>query len=317
MAQRPLVIVNQIDAEFGECLRGLPQAPQVIDHLDADFPWEIPPAAQALVTRALPAWRRAPDTQPWALPDLGWVQTYSAGIEIYPKWLLAGREVSCGRGLTSPQIAEYVLAAILRVEKNLEGLRVRSPSDWKDMAVGAIEGKCLGLIGFGSIGQEIAHRARAFGMKIMALRRGDWPDPPDRLRPARDLAEIMAVSDHLVLATPLTPDTAGMIGADALSLAKPGQHLINISRGGVLDQEALIAALDSGRLAQATLDVTTPEPLPEGHPLWSHPKVLLTPHVSYKGGVERQRFLSKVAHNLNAYLEGRPLLDAVDLERGY
>ncbi|MCR8547490.1 glyoxylate reductase (NADP(+)) [Salipiger sp. P9] len=315
MTQPPLTIVNQINAEFGAFLAGLDGAPRVIDQAGTDRPWELPEETDVLFTRAR-GWRAAPDTPP-ALPRLKWVQTYSAGIENYPDWLKNGRIVTTGRGLTSPQIAEYVLAAMLRVEKDLDRLRARSPADWTESPLGTLEGKTLGVVGYGAIGQEVVQRAAGFGMRILASRRSAWTSPDPRVTACADARAVVAESDHLVLALPLTDQTRRSFDAEMFALARPGQHLVNVSRGGIVDQEALMAALDSGRLSFATLDVTDPEPLPEGHPLWTHPKVLLTPHVSYIGGPEMARFRTKTRDNLRAFLAGTPMTDVVSLDRGY
>ncbi|MEI4472425.1 NAD(P)-dependent oxidoreductase [Frigidibacter sp. MR17.24] len=310
------VIINQINPAFGAALAAHPSAPRVIDHLDSARPWDLPEGAEILITRALPAWRGAAPTAA-DLGSLKWEQTYSAGVEIYPAWLTEGRLLTCGRGLNSDQIGEYALAAMLRIEKDLSALRVTARAAWKDAPVGSLRGKVLGLIGFGAIGRETATRARAFGMQVLVSRRGPWVSDEPGITACASPAEVIAAADHLVIAAPLTPQTQGLVDAALLARAKPGLHLVNVSRGGLVDQEALIDALDSGRLAAATLDVTTPEPLPEGHPLWTHPKVLLTPHISYKGGDDETRFRAKVLANLDAYLGGREMIDLVDSGRGY
>lgn len=315
MTQGP-VIAQHIDAEFGQILAAHPCRPTVIDLTDDDHPWQIPPETRILVTRAMAGWRAAPAIAP-PLPELQWVQTFSAGIEIYPDWLKQGRILTNGRGITSPAIAEYVLAAILRHEKRLDDIRARSPDDWHESDLGGLDGKCLGLIGYGSIGQEIAKRARAFGMTIRASRNGPWFSDTEDVIACATPAEVIGAADHLVIAAPLTDATRNLVDARLLAQARPGLHLVNIARGGLVDQAALIAALDAGRIAFATLDVTAPEPLPPGDPLWSHPKVLLTPHVSYRGGAEKARFARKVLANLDAWLAQRPMIDVVDLARGY
>ncbi|MBO0906241.1 glyoxylate reductase (NADP(+)) [Jiella sp. MQZ13P-4] len=310
------VIVNQIDAAFSRVLAGHRSRPRVIEHFDAERPWTLPESAEILVTRAMGAWRSTPGD--WTPPPrLAWVQTYSAGVDIYPPALMAGRLVTCGRGLTSPQIAEYVLAAILRFEKRLDEVRARSPADWIDREIGAIEGKCLGLLGYGSIGREVARRAAAFGMEIRVCRNGPWTSDDPIVRPCASPAELVALADHLVLAVPSTPATRGMVDAGLLGQARPGLHLVNVSRGAVLDHDALLAAIDAGRIAGATLDVTAPEPLPAGHPLWTRPGVLLTPHLSFKGGREAERFAARVTANIDAYLASAPMQDLVDQRRGY
>ncbi|WP_434287526.1 NAD(P)-dependent oxidoreductase [Celeribacter sp. SCSIO 80788] len=310
------VIVNQIDPEFGQTLSAHPSLPRVIDHFDRDRPWDLPEDADVLVTRAFRSWLNAPETHD--LPALKWVQTFSTGIEIYPDWLMRDRVVTNGRGLTAPQIAEYVLAAMLLVEKDIYGARTTSLDDWGTRVFGTLEGKTLGLIGYGAIGEAVAKRARAFDMKILACRRGTWREVPEGITPCTTPEEVMTGSDHVVIAMPLTPETSGMVDAALLSHAKPGLHLLNVARGALVDQGALLRALDAGQLGKATLDVTHPEPPTAEDPIWTHPKVLLTPHESYKGGLsERARFERKTLANLDAWLAGRPMLDVVDPTRGY
>lgn len=315
MSKNPFVIVNQIDRAFGDFLRGLDCAPTVIDTEDPERPWIIPPTTDVLITRGR-GWQGAPTDAP-DMPRLRWVQTFSAGVEIYPDWLKAGRVVTTGRGLTAPQIAEYVLAAMLRIERRIDEIRARSAADWVDPVLGTLEGKTLGLIGFGAIGQEIVRRVSGFGMQIVASRRGGWATAVPGVTGCNSAVEVVEQADHLVLALPLTQETRGMFGEATFSRARPGQHFINISRGGLVDQAALISALDTGRLGFATLDVTDPEPLPDGHPLYSHENVLITPHVSYVGAPEAARFQAKVAANVRAFLDGTQMTDVVTPELGY
>jgi phosphoglycerate dehydrogenase-like enzyme len=238
-------------------------------------------------------------------------------IERFPQWLLRGRLVGCGRGQTSSQIAEFVLAAMLLREKRLDEVRAHSPKNWVKSPIGTLEHKTLGILGFGAIGTEVARRATPFGINIVACRRGEWAEIPEGVTPLSDPAAVLSVSDHAVIALPLTGLTRGSIDGKVLRSAKPGLHLINVSRGAILKQEDLIEALDEGVVGFATLDVTDPEPLPEGHSLWSHGRVFLTPHISFMGGDPFGRFLEKTLSNLADYVDGRPLRDLVDVKRGY
>jgi len=234
-----------------------------------------------LVTGGFAAWTQTP--RDWQFPDtLKWVQSQTTGIEIYPPALLRDRIMTCGRGLNAVPIAEFVFAAMLRIEKRLEETRAQSQIDWRRHDIGRLHGKTLGLVGYGTIGQAIARRALAFDMRVVVSRRTPWQGESSII--AADIASVFAAADHLVIAAPLTPETEGMIGKTLLDGARPGLHLINISRGGLLDQDALVAALETGRVAQATLDVTTPEPLPDEHPLYAFPNVFISPHISWAGG---------------------------------
>ncbi|WP_133170152.1 NAD(P)-dependent oxidoreductase [Kumtagia ephedrae] len=313
--RRP-VIVNHLDAGFGRLVAAHPSQPVVVDDLSPAEPWRIDPEADILVTRMLPGWSRTPAGH--AFPDaLKWVQVLSTGVETYPPRLMQGRLVTCGRGLNAVPIAEFVFAAMLRIERGLEQTRARAEADWRGPhAVGRLHGRTLGLIGYGSIGKAIARRALAFDMRVLAHRRTPWQGD-DGIIACADPADVFAGADHLVIAAPLTPRTQGLVGAALLKAAKPGLHLVNISRAGLIDQEALVEALESGRIGHATLDVTTPEPLPDGHPLYRLPNVFVSPHISWCGGSSDADFHARFLANLDAHLAGAPLEGAVDPSRGY
>jgi phosphoglycerate dehydrogenase-like enzyme len=308
------VIINQVSEDFGAAIAAHASAPHVIDHIRPERPWELP-EGEILVTN-VSAWRNAPaDFLPPA--SLKWVQTETAGVDFYPASLKRHCMMSCGRGMNAVPIAEFVFAAMLRREKKLEENRALSQADWTRPTIGTLYGSRLGLIGFGSLGQAIADRAHAFGMHILANRRGAWLKIPPGLTPCVSPEDVVSQADHLVIAAPLTAETVGMIGSKLLSRAKPGLHLINISRGTLVDQEALLMALDEGNIGYATLDVTTPEPLPNGHPFYSHPKTFVSPHISWMGGERGGHFLNRFLDNLDAYVGGKPLGYLVDPDLGY
>ncbi len=309
------VIINQVGAEFGAAVAAHSSEPRVIDQIRPERPWEIPDEAEILVTN-VPAWRQTPAH---FLPPSGlrWVHTETTGVDFYPDSLKRHCLMTCGRGTHAVPIAEFVFAALLRREKKLEETRALKASDWIRPEIGTLNGRKLGLIGFGSLGQAVATRAIAFGMQVYASRRSRWTEVPAGVVPCDRPEDVVSAVDHLVVAAPLTDETAGMIDAAFLSLAKPHLHVINISRGALINQEALLEALDDDRLGYATLDVTSPEPLPDGHPLYSHPRVFISPHISWRGGGTGDHFLQRFLDNLDAYLENRPLKHAVDPLRGY
>ncbi len=206
--------------------------------------------------------------------------------------------MTCGRGLNALPIAEFVFAAILRAEKRLDETGARSEADWRRHDIGRLYGTTLGLVGYGSLGQAIARRALAFDMNVMVNRRTAWDG--ERGIAAAGIDENFAAADHLVIAAPRTSETEGTIGAELLGVAKQGLHLINTSRGGLVDQEALVAAFVAGDIGSATLDVTTPEPLPDGHPLYTLPNVFTSPHISWAGGDQDQAFQDRLVKNLDA-----------------
>jgi phosphoglycerate dehydrogenase-like enzyme len=330
VASRPLVVVNQLGAWLDPALAPFADRVRIVDgNREADRPWAID-GADILLTGPSRAWKVAPEQAP---PEWGagprWVQVASVGVDGFPAWLLRGRTVTCGRGDASVPIAEYVLAALLLHEKRLDALRPDGPESWNraEVAVkggsplGGLAGRVLGLAGYGAIGQAVAARARAFGMRVLAWRRGAWPVTgrgiEHDVEPVASLADLIEQADNLVLALPLTPETEGSVNAALLARAKPGLHLVNVARGRLMDQAALLAALESGRVGFATLDVTQPEPLPAGHPFYSHPGIRLTPHVSWSGAGVGRNLAQRVTTNLEHFLGGRPLLDRVDAVRGY
>jgi phosphoglycerate dehydrogenase-like enzyme len=313
-----LIIASQLEEGFNEALRALPVGPTVVAAPEAR-PWEAALSADILLARPSPAWRgarRAPAPPDWP-GRLRWLHSASAGIDFYPDWMLAVPVVSCGRGVASEEIADYVIAAIYSHTKNLEAVRARSLAEWRQTPLGRVAGSTVGVLGFGSIGQAVARRAMALGAEVVATRRRPLPSPIAGVRLVADVREAVAAADHLVLALPSTAETRNLVDAHLLSHAKPTAHLINIGRGAVLDQQALLDALNGGRLAFATLDVTEPEPLPEDHALWLHPRVRLTPHVSSNYTNVRHVLFRQVADSLERFARGEAPADLVDVQAGY
>jgi phosphoglycerate dehydrogenase-like enzyme len=265
-------------------------------------------------------------TLPWGTRNLGdvvtrgvrWVHSLSTGVDRFPIDLLPdGVTLTCSRGASAVPIAEFVLAAMLAFEKQLPDVWVREPpAQWAMADLGGLEGRTLGLIGAGGIATEVARRALPFGMRVCFVRRTDAP-PPLASMERRTLPEVLAAADHLVVAAPATAATRHLVGADALAGVKRGVHLINVSRGSLIDQAALLEALDSGRVAAATLDVADPEPLPAGHPLYAHPCVRLSPHVSWAAPGALDRLVASFIDNLRRYAAGEPLTGVVDRVEGY
>ena len=315
---RPPIIVNQLGAEVRAALVGHWSRPSIIDHPADRAAWELPPEADVLLTRPLAGWNKAPAAKPAGWPfGLRWIQTASTGIDFFPAWLLDGPVVTVGRGISADPIAEYVLAAILGFEKRIHDVRVRGRDHWKLSQLGSLSGKTVGIAGFGAIGRAVAERVTPFGVKIRVLRRSPWQYVPPGIQPVESIESLVELSDHLVLALPATSKTAHLIKADVLARANRSLHLINVARGRVIDQQALLRALDAGQLAGATLDVTDPEPPPEGDPIYSHPKVVLTPHISWTGGDDVKRLADKTLVNLDAYAHGVPLADVFDKDLEY
>ena len=225
--------------------------------------------------------------------------------------------MTCGRGVASDEIADYVISAIYHRAKDLEGARVRGLGEWRQIPLGRVTGSTVGIVGFGAIGQEVARRASGLGADVVAVRRRNLQSAVPGVQLLSSLTEVIAAADHIVLALPGTPATDKLINAAVLAHAKPTAHLVNIARGSVIDQAALLAALDGGKLDFATLDVTDPEPLPDGHPIYSHPKIRLTPHISSNYLAVRHRLFDKVAEDLSRFARGETPSDIVDAVAGY
>jgi phosphoglycerate dehydrogenase-like enzyme len=246
------------------------------------------------------------------------VHLAGTGIDSYPRELFDGRVVTNARGASAIPIAEFVLAAMLALEKRLPDTWISEPPEhWNFASLGWLNTRTLGLVGLGGIGVAIAERALPFGMRVRALRRRPEPSPVEGVEVVGSLEELLPEADHVVLAAPATLRTRHIINADALTLVKPGVHLVNIARGALVDQDALREALDDGRVAMATLDTVEPEPLPEGHWLYSHPKVRLSAHVSWASPAGMDRTLELFLDNLRRYAAGEPVQDVVDPDEGY
>lgn len=312
----PLLIAHQLPEPFQPLLASLPGG-VALQALPPATAWEVP--AQAEILFAVPPRGGnvvVPAQKPPGWPGrLRWLHAVSAGVDEFPPWAFEVPHVTCGRGSSSVAIAEFTLAALLAVEKRLPDIWINSAEAWLPKpSLGTLKGKTLGLLGFGSIGQEIAARALPFGMDILAFRRSSGTPPPGVHFAGLDT--VLASADHLVIALPLTTATTGLVGPAALAQVKPGVHLVNIARGRILDHDALLAALASGQVGTATLDVTDPEPLPPGHALYTHPRVRLSPHISW-GGSDRAVQGDLLRENLRRFLTGETLLNIVPPARGY
>jgi phosphoglycerate dehydrogenase-like enzyme len=254
------------------------------------------------------------------LPATGvqWVHLPGTGVDAIPPHVFDVPTVTCSRGVSAIPISEFVLGAMLAFEKDFPNVWLSEPPEsWNIAQLGELAGKTLGLVGLGGIGTAVARRAMAFDMRVRALRRNPGRNDVEGVETAKHLPDLLATADHLVLAAPATAATANMIDAAALAQCKPGVHLVNIARGTLVDQDALLAALDSGRVACASLDTVEPEPLPAGHWMYSHPKVRLSAHVSWSGPHAFDRIQRAFLENLRRFDAGEPLHGIVDPAEGY
>lgn len=309
-------IASQLDAGFNALLRERLPGVEVLD-LPRGLPQALPAGVQALLAAPHPALRDAAEPPPGWPFGLGFVQLVSSGLDFFPRWLLDGPPVASARGATASSIAEFALAAIFAAAKQLPELWIDNAGAWQQRPLASLAGSTLGLYGFGSIARELARKARALDMQVLALRRSAQPFGMDGVQRAADIHELFARADHLVLAAPATAETQQVVNRETLASARPGLHLINVARGSLVDQTALLQALDEGRLALASLDVTEPEPLPAGHPFYSHPRVRLSPHTSANTPQVYRNLAALLARNLERFQSGQPLENLVQAGRGY
>jgi len=302
-------VINQLGPKAGEAMRAAVPDVEVID-VGAD-----PPPSDLRADVLFGGW--GPHTLEYA-ERVGWVHLAGTGIDSFPRELFDGRTVTNARGASAIPIAEFVLAGMLAFEKHLPETWIEEPPEhWNFAPLGWLNTRTLGLVGLGGIGVAIAERALPFGMQVRALRRRPEPSPLEGVEVVGSLEELLPEADHLVLAAPATPRTRHLINSDTLALVKPGVHLVNIARGALVDQDALRVALDDGRVAMATLDTVDPEPLPEGHWMYSHPKVRLSAHVSWASPAGMDRTLEIFVDNLRRYSAGEQVLHVVDADEGY
>lgn len=262
-----------------------------------------------------------------AAPELKWVQIFSAGVErcLGSVAITEGRVVLTNmQKMSSPTIAEHAIAMLLALTRSLprfstamhEGAWANDRSGTAGMTT--IAGKTMLVLGLGGIGTEIARRASALGMRVIATRNSsrEGPDFVDHVGLSDEVLSLVADADVIVNSLPLTDATRGVVDARLFAAARRGTYFINVGRGATVDTDALLAALQNGQLAGAGLDVTDPEPLPADHPLWKAGNVIITPHVSARGS-DRRRHQLLLLENLKRYSAGEPLYNVVDPSRGY
>jgi len=333
------IVINQLGPAVSELIRDT--APQV--EIVEVPPGELPP--DGLHAEILFAPGRAPgrESERGSLSELcgygvRWVHVAGAGADgIPPEVFGDNRIVTASKGGKAGPIAEFVLGSMLAFEKRFpltwvqsppggwgfppltqtEELVWEAPPRWGFSQLGILERKTLGLVGLGGIAQAVARRALPFEMNVVALRRRPDPSPIPEVALAQSLEELLSVSDHLVVAAASTANTRHLLNAETLAHVKRGVHVINVSRGSLVDQDALLEALEDGRVGFASLDVTEPEPLPEGHPLYAHPRVHVSPHVSGSTPDGNRHVVELFLENLRRYIDGEPLAGVVDPAEGY
>ncbi len=253
--------------------------------------------------------------------NLRLVTSIYAGTDAFPLALMKGRgtRLCNGVGINATAVAEYAVMGMLNLAKDFPAIvRAQDRREWLRDAPGKVEledSKAL-IIGYGAIGRRIGRMLEGFGVEVTGVRRSGSHEPnmlaPDTWKPR------LGAFDWIVIAAPATPETAHLIGAAELAAMKPGARIVNIARGSLVDQDALIAALESGAIAGAFLDVTDPEPLPPEHPLWAAPNAIITMHLSGRAQTRMfQRAAAMFLDNLARYRAKQPLINEVDLDLGY
>ena len=257
-------------------------------------------------------------------PNLKWVHSATAGVErvLTPAALERGLAITNARGVFSDPIAEYVIMWILAIGRRLpQLLELQRERTWQPLEGREMADLTVGVVGLGSIGRRVAELAVAFGCRVVATRRnpaaGDEVPGIAETFPADRLPDLMRQSDFVVLALPLTQDTSDLLDSAMLAHAKPGSWLINVARGALVDERALVRAIREGRMAGAVLDAFREEPLPVDSELYATPNIIVTPHTSWSSGRVLDRSIDLFCDNLGRFARGEPLLNLVDPGAGY
>jgi D-2-hydroxyacid dehydrogenase (NADP+) len=260
---------------------------------------------------------------------LKWIHSTAAGVAqlMYPELRASGIVVTNPSGVFSPPMAEHTIGLLLALARNFpDSTRNQDRSHWgqqdiwdKPQHLTELSGQVLLIVGFGSIGRELAKRARAFDMRVWGVTRSGQGDTTyaEKIVPVSRLEEALPQADYVVIAAPETSETRHLIGAPQIARMKPGARLINVGRGSLLDESALIHALETGALSGAALDVTSVEPLPPESPLWRAPNLFITPHTSAVSDRLWHRETALLMDLLERWFNGREMFNQVDFARGY
>jgi len=263
-----------------------------------------------------------------AAKKLQWVQTRSAGVENVLH-LSGGNDLRDSAAILTnnqivqgPEIADHAMAMLLTMSRGLlKFIEDRKSETWQGRPYPGIElnTKNAVVIGVGGIGMQIATRAWAFGMNVTGVDPEDIPFSPFLKKVVKpdQLDEVLPTADVVFISAPHTPRSHKMMGPKQFELMKKGSYFIAVSRGGIYDINGLVKALDSQHIAGAGVDVTDPEPLPKGHPLWKFSNVIVTPHIAGRSDLDTERMNNTVKENIRRFVDGKPLLNVVDKQKGY
>jgi phosphoglycerate dehydrogenase-like enzyme len=258
-------------------------------------------------------------------PRVQWVHTRSAGLDniLFPELVASPVPLTNGTGVFSPSLGEFALAAILFFAKDLRRMvRNQEAGLWEQFDITEITGQTVGIVGYGDIGRAVATRVKPMGIRVLAVKRSGPllynMDPlVERIYKPGDLAEMLPLCDYVVAAAPLTDETRGLIGEAAFAAMKSDAVVINVGRGPVIDEAAMVRALSSGRIKGAALDVFDEEPLPAGHPFYSLRNVLLSPHCADHTPDWMDRAMQFFIDQFARFQKGEPLRNIVEKAKGY
>lgn len=262
-------------------------------------------------------------------PELHWIQVYSSGVDRCvpnPSLHKGNKLLTNGQRIGSPALAEHSIALMMALVRGLDVYHANQLKGTWQRNTGMeredfmeLEGRTVLVVGLGGIGTQTAKRAHGLGMRVIATRgsRREGPDYVEYVGLANEVNELARQADVVINTAPLTERTRGMFDAAFFAAMKPTAYFVSVGRGASTVTADLVAALESGAIAGAGLDVTDPEPLPEGHPLWTMPRVIITPHTAGRSDKGRDRLFLLVQENLRRYVAGEPMLSVVDIQRGY
>jgi D-2-hydroxyacid dehydrogenase (NADP+) len=305
---------------------GYPEPPRAEDESEEEAKERLDPIlreTEVLLTNPI-----VPDDIVARAPGLKWLQLTSAGVDrlLNAPVVQSHVTVTTASGIHAVPISEYVIGAMLAFAKGLpKAFRAQQERAWRPFWPDELEDKTVGVLGVGAIGARVVKLAKALDMRVLALRRSaqrrmtgeEAGMEVDEMLPPSDLPYLLAESDYVVVALPLTPESRDLIGEAELRAMKPNAVIVNIGRGAIIDEQALVRALKDGWIAGAALDVFTQEPLSGESELWGLENVILTPHIS--GGTPRymERAVGLFCDNLRRYVAEEPLRNVVDPTRGY
>lgn len=257
-----------------------------------------------------------------AAKKLKWVQAVAAGVDrfLFPEFICSDVTLTNARGVHPAQVSDHVLALILAFSRKLKAfMESQYERKWARLQCEELQGRVLGIVGLGAIGREIARKAKCFGMRVLAVDRNVAVPPTsvDELLKPPALSALLKQSDFVVLSVPLTRETEGLIGEPELAAMKREAILINVSRGRIVQEQALVKALREGKMGGAGLDVFEEEPLPRSSELWDMENVIITPHVAGSTPQYWARVCDIFCENLKRYASGQPLINVIDKKAGY